>query len=108
MKSLKELKRQWDQILNESGFEDIEDSKGNLKSKDRRTISFDSRNIILEFHLSLSEFLETTDKLPPLHRKILELYSCGIYIKVIAQKVECSDRWVRKIIKDYQLIILRK
>lgn len=100
------LTAEWAKRLKESGFEDIEDKKGRLKSYDRRTINFDNRDMIRDFYLALDAFLAIAQELSPKHRRILELYSCGIHSKVIAEKVDLGRTQVWAILKKYKKQIL--
>lgn len=105
-KEFMELKAEWDKKLKESGFHDIEDLHGRLKSHDIRTKAFIDRNAILEFFLALDTYLEQTKDLPSVERRILELYSCGIHIKQIAIKLDLGRTKIKDTIRKYRLIVL--
>ena len=62
-------------------FHDIEDSSGNLEQYDRRTMAFENKDRILDFFLTLDSYLTNTADVPPKERKILELYSQGVWVK---------------------------
>ena len=101
------LQAQWNAKLKASGFEDIEDSAGRLKSPDGRTIAFESQELIRDFFLSLSSWLNDKDSpadVPADHRKILELYINGVHVKGengICEQTGYSDRGVRYVIEKY-------
>jgi len=56
-KSFKTQNDEWRAKLKESGFEDIECSRGHLKQHDRRTIAFQNRDTIAAFFSRLGEYL---------------------------------------------------
>jgi Mor family transcriptional regulator len=95
------IQKEWAKRLRESGFNDIEDFKGRLKSPDKRTIAFQNQERIREFHIQLADYLATF-AVPELHKQILEMYTQGEYAVRIAKKLNYSERWIRKIIKRYQ------
>lgn len=99
------LQRIWEEKLKDSKFKDIEDSKGNLKQYDRRTIAFDNRDHIYEFFCRLDAFL-CQNQLPWRHRAILMRYSRGQYLKEISESVGRGQRTVQKVIELYKEIIL--
>lgn len=99
------LKAEWDLRLEQTGFDDIEDRYGRLKSPDTRTISFEDREAVLEFYLALDAFLNA-NKLPRRDRRILELHSCGIQTVKIAGMTKVPLRTVKWLIRRYKLIIL--
>lgn len=100
-----ELNRHWKKRLKKAKFPDIEDHWENLKSHDRRTQIFDDRDSVLSFFQALDEFI-LLGEMPSMHRKLLSLYSDGIYINEISARLNISERWVLKIIKKYKLLIL--
>lgn len=104
MKKLKEIKSEWYLKLKQTGFVDIEDEYGRIKNHDRRTIAFENRDKILDFFLTLDNFL-ITQTLPDLHREILQAYTEGTYIKQICKRVKRSDAYVRNVIRHYKKII---
>lgn len=103
---LKKLKARWYKKLEKSGFEDIEDDKGRLKSPDKRTLNFKNQESIRSFYLALDSFLEENGSLPRLHRKVLALSSKGVYTRDIAKRLKYSERWIKKIIAKYRNLIL--
>jgi hypothetical protein len=105
-KDLMDLKSIWDKKLRDSGFKDIEDSKGRLKYHDTRTKAFNDRDALLHFFLSLDSYLSHQPKLPPQHRLVLELYSSGMHLNDIAPQVNCGLTKIKEIIKYYTTIIL--
>lgn len=105
-KDLKNLKHQWYKALKDNGFLDIEDSKERLKTEERRSVSFQNREIILEFFLKLGEYLMytpmTTDE-----RRVLELYVEGkLSKKDIARRLTFSYTKTRNIIRKHKGIVL--
>ena len=108
MKLPQSLQQEWAQKLKDSGFNDIENKKGQIKTPDLRTQNFQDREILLEFFLSLDNYLtNTTDSIHPAKRRILELYSAGTYIKVIAKTMSLSTATVKNVIKHYKDQVLR-
>lgn len=101
------LNKKWNQKLANSGFDDIEDKNENLKNPNIRTQSWDNRDQILEFYLALDEFLNLNE-IPGKHRKVLEMYSQGIYLKEISVKVSMSYAWVRLIVEKYKYQVLQQ
>lgn len=104
-KEFMQLKSEWDEKLRDSGFKDIEDSSGRLKSYDRRTQSFGDRQSILEFFLALDHFLESKKDIPTNDRRILELYSCGVKITHISDKTRMGKTTIKETIKRYSFLI---
>lgn len=103
-RAFRALNAEWRLRLKKSGFDDLESDDGRLRQKNIRTQNFENRGVILEFHLRLNSFL-VEQKLPKTHRRILELYSGGEYVKDIVEKTGLSDRWVRKVIHEYKIKI---
>jgi hypothetical protein len=104
------FKQSWYRKVEKSGFDDIEDAKGELRQHNRRTIAFDNRDAIRDFFLKLDTFLVKTSDIPPLHRKILNLYTQGIAVdgpQGIAKQCRRHERVVRGIIAKYKAIILK-
>jgi DNA-binding CsgD family transcriptional regulator len=96
------LQDEWYAKLEESGFRDIEDARGNLKQYDRRTIAFDNRDGILSFFRQLDHFLTAHPDVPDQERQILELYSEGKYRTQICQILRLDDWSVLKVIRKYR------
>jgi len=108
-KSNSELEKQqavWYNKLKAEGFVDIEDSRQNLKQHNTRTIAYRNQDIILDFYLKLDKFLNERTDLKATHRKILELYSSGAKIIVIARQVRLSRMSIYRIITRYKREIL--
>lgn len=103
-KDLNKLKDHWYKILKQDGFNDIEDKRQNLKQYDRRTQSFDDRQDIMDFFLRIDHYLAVTE-VSPLERKILELYTRGVYVKDIALQINRSRQTVHRIIAIYKNIV---
>jgi hypothetical protein len=102
------LQAKWYLKLKEEGFIDIEDSKGNLKQHNIRTIAYQNRDVIQEFFTDLGHYLETHWDIPDLHRKILELYCRGMHIKIIGEKVNRTSRTVYDILEIYKRKIFKR
>jgi hypothetical protein len=106
-----ELQDKWYDKLKTNGFKDIETKGERLIEPDRRTIAFENRDEIAEFFRRLDHYL-SNNSLPKRERRILELYSQGIKVKsihtvAITNKVNLSDRTVRRIITKHKRIILK-
>lgn len=104
--SFKQLQKDWEKKLTQSGFIDIEDSKGNLKNYDRRTAAFDDREATLEFFLKLDRYLQSEAKLTEIDRMALSLYSKGMAPKDVAKNVHRSPWQIHHIIKKHKPAIL--
>lgn len=107
-KEFKRLNHKWRSILEISGFEDLEDAKQNLKTYDRRTQSFDSRDDILNLYSAIATFLSNTLDIPPKHRTLLELYMDNVKVKAISTRLDMSLRWCWKWLKHYKRLFLYK
>jgi hypothetical protein len=101
------LKAQWKRKLAKSGFQDIESPSGELHQPNIRTVAWVNRDAIREFFLKLDQYLAKHDGIPPLHRKVLELYSAGVYIVDIVESVHRSRTTVKNIIRRYKRIVLQ-
>lgn len=101
------LTKEWYARLRASGFLDIEDKYQRLKQYDRRTQSFDDRDLILNFFLQLDMYLNDTE-INSLHRKILELYSEGKKVTDISKIIKRSRARVNQIIRLHKNLILRR
>jgi hypothetical protein len=102
-----QLRKLWYQKLKESGFVDIEDTKGNLKDTWTRGLGFKNQRKICEFFLKLDHYLNQNE-IPLSHKQILSLYSQGIYITEIQKRLKLEKRYqVKKILKQYKTIILQ-
>lgn len=95
---------EWAKKLEESGFEDIEYRDGSLKSQSRTTALWQDQEMILEFFRNLDDFL-AKNKIPIMHRKILEMYSRGCYLKDIGPKVGVSQSTAQRVIRKYSAIV---
>lgn len=102
---LRRLQADWYQRLRSSGFKDIEDLRGNLKSYDRRTIAFENREEIADYFRRVEHYLQNHPDLRGDHLRILTLYSQGIFIKAIAKDVGKHRCTVMEIIKRYKKLI---
>lgn len=90
----------------DSGFDDLEDTRGNLKSPDSRTIAFQNQEQIREFFLTLDCFMTHFPEMPKFAYKVMSMYSEGIMVKDIVKASRSSDKHVRNTIKHYKLIVL--
>lgn len=105
-KRFKKEDSEWRQILKDSGFEDLEDRRGNIKQPDIRTIAWIHRDEIRDFFLKLDQFMNCYPEMPIFERRVMELYSQGEYVKDIVRVVKSSDRNVRNVIKRYRNLVL--
>ncbi len=111
-KKFKALKAKWDKKLENSGFEDIENSDGSLKAgTDPRAI----QNALKEkeereiYYSIASEFLETHAFKEGLHRDIWQLHAEGLGKLSIAQKLKITPYRVETTINEYRILAkLRK
>ncbi len=103
-----DLRDTWTKKLAESGFQDIEDKKGNLKQPDRRSIAFDNRDLIRDFFIRLDHFLTENKDIPILHWQVLTLYSEGLYIPKICNLVGKGRTFVCKVILYYRNLLTGK
>lgn len=102
------LRAQWNKKLEDEGFSDIESNRERLKEYDRRTLTFDTKEMVFEFFYRLDHFLtehENDPHIPELHKKILSFYSQGRQIIEIAKEVGLSDRTLRRILAPYKKLI---
>lgn len=108
MGDLKRLKVIWEQKLKDSGFTDIEGPNGEIKTYDRRTVSWDNRDGIRDFFIKLDHFLESSNSvgIPDIELRILKFYSAGVQLKTISHEVQCSYAKVKMIISKYKDQIL--
>ena len=103
------LNKLWQIKLAESGFFDIEDSRGNLASKDSRTTAFANPGATITFFALLNEYLNASNCISDRDRLILELYADGIYItgkNGIVEQTGWSDRTIRNVITTHKEIFL--
>lgn len=107
-KEFKAINSRWRELLEVSGFEDIESERENLKTYDRRTQNFDQSEDLLNFYLAIDNYLTNTSSIPAKHRQLLELYTKGMYLTDISKKLKRSYSWVKLIIKDYKRLFLYK
>jgi len=98
----KKLRKEWNRRLKESGFDDIENEKGQLNQYNRRTIAFDNRDALFDFYTRLDHFIESTRVFPKYHRKILTLYSKGSSSRQIERVIGKSHTWICWVINQYK------
>lgn len=100
------IQKEWYLKLAQSGFKDIEDSKGNLKQYDRRTIAFDNRVSIYEFFVSLDHYLTEHPEIPDIDRAVLTLYSEGVFIIEICRQLFLKLATVNRVVMKYKAIVM--
>lgn len=102
---IKALQAKWYKILKKDGFNDLENVRNGMKSWSALNINtarFHDREAVLEFFLKLDSYLSHTKNIKPLHRKILELYSAGLYHQQIADKVNRTKHRIRQILAQHK------
>lgn len=104
---IKQLQEHWYKILEKHGFIDIE-KNNKLKVHSaimiqnlQKTKRFHDRDAVSEFYSRLNDYLNH-NKLNPLHRQILELYSEGLKYQDIADRVDRCQSRVRQIVASYR------
>lgn len=97
-----EIDTEWKEKLEQSGFDDIEDEKGNLRTPDCRTQNFVDRVAIAEFFRRLRWHLSDHSDIPEKQRQILELYAEGTKIKKIASEVRVSRQYVGQVVQKFR------
>lgn len=105
-KELEELTKEWYNKLKKLGFNDIEGKNEVLFQPNRRTIAWLNRDRIRDFFFCLDAYLQTEKDLPMRHRKILEMWTEGIYHVDIAKKLEISVSTVELTLIKYKPIII--
>jgi len=105
-KSFKKEKAKWNKKLEKSGFIDIEDARGNLKSKDNRTSNYRDRENVRYFFGILDWFMNCYQSMPKFDRRVMQMYSDGEYVKDIVKCSRSSDKHVRNVIKRYRGLVL--
>lgn len=97
----RELQEKWRRKLKQSGFDDLENGDF-FRAHDIRTAAWANQNDIRDFFIALDHLMTHYPEMPPFERKVMELYSRGIYVKTIVQKTRKSDKTVRNVIKRYR------
>ena len=90
---------------------DIETHNEKMKYPNRRSRAAQAPYIIRDFFIKLDQFLNENPNLKEGHRKILELFSEGKYIKGnggIAKSVGYSCSGTYKVINQYKLFLMKK
>lgn len=106
-RDFKILQEKWRKKLKSSGFEDHEDLHGRLtKSEERRTISWQNQVRIRDFFLLLDHFMNYYSAMPKDERKVMELYSQGIFVTKISKQLKFTRIRIHSIIKRYKGLIL--
>lgn len=107
-KSFKQLKLEWYSKLKDNGFKDLEDSKGNLYQPNLRTITWQNKERILEFFLSVGSYLNSDTYIRGKDRVILVLWSNGRKLTEISSITGVSYSQIRVIINKHKKVILSK
>lgn len=104
------LKVKWDKKLKDSGFEDIENKDGSLKSStDPRTIATAMRDGRAEYYNQAGNFLNTFSFPKPKEQLIWYMHCNGDAFRYIAKVVGVTFYEVRTIVVKYQKLAgLRK
>jgi hypothetical protein len=102
----KQLSDEWNDKLEKNGFEDHEYSNGKLKKPDERTVSFQNRDKICDFFLVLDQLMTFYPEMPAFERKILQLFSQGIFVTQIAKNLKVNRITVRRVIGRYKGLVL--
>ena len=102
----KDLKAQWALNLKKSGFTDIEDHNERLKQYDRRTISFENRDRILAFFLTLDKLMTNYKDMPAFERRIMSFYSNGMRTNEIVIKLRFSRTYVQSVLRRYTGLVI--
>ena len=110
-KEFKKLYEKWvtgkNSKLKKAGFFDAERPNGSLKVKNPRTQAFQQRETIARISSALTAYIENPSiRIRPLERKILDLYSQGVYRKKIIEVTGKSYQTVWKIQKKHIPIAL--
>ena len=108
----KALSQEWQQKLRAEGFSDIENTtpKAYMHQSGqprRELVSTQNARRLRDFFAKLDGYLsDSTTKLPPVDRLMLELWSQGRHIVDIAQECQCNERTVRRRLARYKKIVL--
>lgn len=107
-KEFQKLKADWYERLEAFEFQDIERKNESLRSHNDRTQNFKDREQVLSFFLAFDSYLTNTRGIPRKHRRILKLYTSGLKIIRIAERMNCHRNTCHKIIKQYKRLFLYK
>jgi DNA-binding NarL/FixJ family response regulator len=107
-KEFKKLRDQWYEKLKDTDFNDLEDTRGNLKNPDIRTIAWKNRERISEFYDKLNDYLRVTKGIKRRDRHILKLWGEGVYMTEIAVRKKLSYTTIKAIISKHKKLILQK
>lgn len=105
-KSFKKLKSEWYSKLKENGFNDLEDSKGNLTKKETRTIAWKNREMIRDFYLNVGKYLNSEADISSRDRLILYLWTNGRYQSDISNILGVSHHIIQKVVRKHTKIVL--
>lgn len=110
----KALTETWNKKLKDSGFEDAEDSKGNLKqfhgsklfSRSRAYVTMESQT---EYYRQAGQFLHEYTGFTPITKKIWELHSIGKSVRQIVKIILIYEKsYVFKLIDNMATIMLNQ
>lgn len=96
----------WKQVLKDTGFVDIEDDHGNLKTGEMRTNALRSPDKTLRFFLTLDHFMMCYPQMPRFEKKVMQMYSDGMHLKKIKAKTKATFWRIKSIIKMYKYLVL--
>ena len=104
-KKFKTEKNRWYKRLKKEGFDDIENSGNEFRAHRRQFQDKSKHERALDFFLHLDWLLTFYEEMPSFERRVMELYSDGLYIRDIVKKVKASDKHVRNVIKRYKHLV---
>lgn len=102
----KKLKEFWYQKLEESGFKDIEDNNGYIKTPNSKNNAFHAREDIRDFFIALDHFLNESKSIKGKHRSILEMYSNGFKYTSISKTLKVPYSTVCWVIYKYRAKVI--
>jgi hypothetical protein len=95
----------WRERLKQSGFEDLEDARGDLKHSICKNQGVYNQADIRDFFLRLDHLLAVDTQMPRIERVILTMYSAGQPIPKIVHQTRKSERTIWYVIKRYKGLI---
>lgn len=104
-KHFRDQKKKWDNRLKTDGFKDIESSSSPICAINRVKREKLKHSNTLDFFLHLDWLLTHYADMPKFERKVMELYSDGVFINKITKQVKASDKHVRNVIKRYKHLV---
>ncbi len=110
IQKFKELQKEWENKLRESGFVDVEDDRGKLRqnaSNSYRTTNHTLINAKLRYYELLGHWNHEKDFRDHVERLVMERRANGVMIKDICKELEgmgerCHRETVRWIIQFYE------